>query len=109
VFAGYSLISLERNSSHDLPDDVVLRVSGVSKKFCRGSDCRPQTADLLGGSASGKTDTGQEVGRVEDPKSLQSAVCGLIPKVCGLLQGAQECVLERGDSGARQEGNRCAI
>jgi len=38
------------------------------------ADCRPQTADLLGGSASGKTDTGQEVGRIEEPKSLRSAV-----------------------------------
>ena len=95
---------MSQNQTHmsDLPDDVVLRVSGVSKKFCRNlrrsmwygiqdlsktlmgfrsnpetADCRLQTADFSGGCASGKTDTGQEIGRIEDPKSLQSAVCGL--------------------------------
>ena len=91
----------------DLPDDVVLRVSGVSKKFCRNlkrsmwygiqdlsrnllgfrsnpetADCRPQTVDFLGGSASGSEDAEQGLQSAvcslqSDPKGLQSAVCSL--------------------------------
>ncbi len=100
----------------DLPDDVVLSVRNVSKKFCRNlkrslwygvqdlsenllgktADRRPQTTDLFKGSASGGTDAGQAVGKLEDPKSLQSAVCGLQSSsdglqsaVCGLQSSSE--------------------
>ena len=83
-----------------LPDDVVLRVSGVSKKFCRNlrrsmwygiqdlsknlmgfrsnpetADRRLQTPDFSGGSASGAVDA--ELAPTGGSKGLRSAVCGL--------------------------------
>ena len=85
------------NQTHmpDMPEDVVLSVRGVSKKFCRNlrrsmwygiqdltgnllgktADRRLQTVDLLGGSASGAVDAEQAPSGGSE--GLRSAVCGL--------------------------------
>ena len=108
----------------NLPDDVVLSVRGVSKKFCRNlrrsmwygiqglsrnllgfrsnpetADCRPQTADFLGGSASGAEDA--DFAPPGGSKGLQSAVCGL--QSSPAHQGLQSavCGLQSNSDGLR--------
>ncbi len=89
-----------RSQPSSLPDDVVLRVSGVSKKFCRNlrrsmwygmqdlsrnlmgfrsnpetEDRRPKTEDFLGGEASGAVE--QKIAPFGGSQGLQSSVFGL--------------------------------
>jgi len=98
----YSPMSKVHPTTPALPDDVVLRVSGVSKKFCRNlrrsmwygiqdlagnllgktADRRLQTADFSGGCASGAVDA--ELAPSGGSKGLQSAVCGLQSNSQGL-------------------------
>jgi len=102
-----SKVQSPKSNAYDLPDDVVLSVRGASKKFCRNlrrsmwygiqdlsknllgfrsnpetADCRPQTADFLGGSASGAEDA--DLAPSGGSKGLQSAVCGLQSSPAGL-------------------------
>jgi len=118
-----SKVYSSKSTIPDLPDDVVLRVSGVSKKFCRNlrrsmwygiqdlsknligfrsnpetADCRPQTyQEALPPRMRSKPPLG-----AQNVFSLQSLVFSLI-------QGAGERVPEWSDPGIEQEGDRRPI
>ena len=98
------------NPVSDLPEDVVLSVRNVSKKFCRNlrrsmwygiqdlsknlmgktADYRPQTADSLAMDLDSAPSGGSQglqsavCGLQSSPKGLQSAVCGLQSNSDGL-------------------------
>jgi len=105
-------MSAKKHTVIDLPEDVVvLSVRGVSKKFCRGSDCRPQTADSVGETTDSRLQTLVQWMRISPPLGaqkvcgLQSAVFSLLPfpRVCSLqseLKGLQSS--PRRDPGAEQ-------
>jgi hypothetical protein len=106
----------------NLPDDVVLSVRNVSKKFCRNlrrsmwygiqdlsknllgfrsnpetADRRLQTTDFLGGSAAGAEDA--DLAPPGGSKGLQSAVCSLQSSPQGLQSAV--CSLQSNSDGLR--------
>ena len=106
----------------DLPDDVVLRVSGVSKKFCRNlrrsmwygiqdlsknlmgktADYRPQTADFLGQTADRRPQTvdflGGSASGSEDAEVAPSGGSQGMPAVALAKEGLQSAVFSQGSA-----------
>jgi len=114
-----------------LPDDVVLRVSGVSKKFCRNlrrsmwygiqdlsknlmgfrsnpetADRRLQTPDFSGGSASGAVDA--ELAPTGGSKGLRSAVCSLTLKGCARQNSGPSATSPSTSAAANASGSSAA-
>jgi len=97
----------------DLPDDVVLRVSGISKKFCRNLrrsmwyGIQDLSKNLLGvrDAGYGMRDAGYGMRDAGAGWGADSAGGG----VSSAYDRARECVLEWSDPRAQQEGNRCQV